>query len=85
MLNIEPDARSASRRAQDEAIASESPSPIPDVSPGAVFQPVEALLSKSRRHPLALSGVVENGMIRLIDPGVTLPERSRVIVVAQSD
>ena len=80
----EPDTRSASRRAQDEAIAAETPLPVPDVPSDAVLQPMEALLGKSRRHPLALPGVVENGLIRLIDPGVTLPEHSRVIVVAQS-
>lgn len=82
MVNIEPDTRNASRRAQDEAIAAEPASPIPSLPTDTVLQPMEALLTKSRRRPLALSGVVENGMIRLIDPGVSLPEHSRVIVVA---
>jgi hypothetical protein len=31
---------------------------------------------------VAVEGVVENGVVRLLDAGVTLPEQSRVIVVA---
>lgn len=72
MLSIEPDTRSASRRAQDETIAAELPSPIPDAPSDALLQPMEALLGKSRRHPLALPGIVENELLRLIDPGVTV-------------
>ena len=29
------------------------------------------------------AGIVENGVVRLLDPAVKLPERSRVIVVAE--
>jgi hypothetical protein len=42
---------------------------------------MEAYLSKARSRPVALSGIVENGVIRLTDPGVKLAERTRVIVV----
>jgi len=31
---------------------------------------------------MAVAGVVENGLVRPLDPSVTLPERSRVIIVA---
>ncbi|MGA2705884.1 MAG: hypothetical protein ABSH35_32980 [Isosphaeraceae bacterium] len=31
---------------------------------------------------VAVVGVVENGLVRLLDPRVRLPEQSRVIVVA---
>jgi hypothetical protein len=41
---------------------------------------VESHLGR-RRRPLAVAGVVENGLIRLLDPAVTLPEHSRVIIV----
>ena len=34
------------------------------------------------RRPVAVVGVVENGLVRLLDPRVRLPEQSRVIVVA---
>jgi hypothetical protein len=84
MHKIEPETRSASRRALDEKIAAEPALPPPQLPPDAAPAPVEDHLRSRQRHPLALPGVVENGMIRLIDPGVTLPERSRVIVVAES-
>jgi hypothetical protein len=84
MPKIEPDMRSASRRAQDEQIAAEPPLEPPQLPPDSAPESMEAHLGRTRRHPLALPGVVENGVIRLIDPNVTLPERSRVIVVAES-
>jgi Protein of unknown function DUF104 len=43
---------------------------------------VEAHLAGSGRHPVAVAGVVENGVVRPLDPKVKLPERSRVIIVA---
>jgi len=43
--------------------------------------PVEAHLARLRR-PVAVAGVVENGLVRPLDPSVKLPERSRVIIVA---
>ena len=76
-----PDLRSPPRRIRDEQIASEPQLLPPDLVPGVAASPVEAHLA-SRRHPVALAGVVENGLIRLLDPGVKLTERSRVIIVA---
>ncbi len=76
-----PDPRSPERRAEDERIASESPLPRPDLPPGTVASPVEAHLP-SRHRPMAVAGVVENGLVRPLDPNVKLPERSRVIIVA---
>lgn len=35
-----------------------------------------------KSKPIALNGIVENGMIRILDAGVTLPERMQVIIVA---
>ena len=44
---------------------------------------IEAIRQHLRhRHPVAVVGVVENGMVRLLDPRVRLPEQSRVIVGA---
>ncbi len=83
MPTIEPDSRSASRRSFDEQIAGEPHLPPPELSPDAVPARVEDHLHREARHPLALPAVVENGVIRLIDRGITLPERSRVIVVAE--
>ena len=79
-----PDIRSARRREHDEQIASEPPLPPPSLSSDAVALPVEAYLASPRRPP-AVAGVVENGLIRPLDPGVKLPEHSRVIIVASED
>ncbi len=81
---IEPDTQSASRRAKDEEIAGEPLLLPPNLSPDAAWQPVEAHLGRVRRQPLALPGIVENGVIRLLVSDVILPEHSRVIVVAES-
>ncbi len=75
------DNRSPGRRARDEAIAAEPPLPPPDLPAGAAPVPMEAHLRQSRR-PVAVAGVVENGLVRPLDPAVRLPERSRVIIVA---
>jgi hypothetical protein len=81
MTTPEPDLRSPQRRARDEQIASEPQLPPPDLPSGAVGSPVESHLA-SQRRPLAVAGVVENGLVRPLDPDVRLPERSRVIIVA---
>ncbi len=75
-----PDTRSPERRALDEQIASEPPLAPPDLPPGATPSPVEVHI-RPRRRPVAVAGVVENGLVRPLDPGVKLPERARVIIV----
>jgi hypothetical protein len=75
-----PDDRSSQRRALDEAIAAEEQLPHPELPADAVPRPMEAHLRV--RKPVAVAGVVENGVIRLLDPSVRLTDRSRVIVVA---
>ena len=82
MVKPAPDDRSASRRARDEEIAAGPLLPIPDVPPGAVPAPVESYLARLRRRPVAVAGVVENGLVRPLDPAVKLQEHARVIIVA---
>jgi hypothetical protein len=55
-----------------------APLPLP---PDAVPLPVEAHLARQRR-PVAVAGIVENGLVRPLGPRVKLPKRSRVIIVA---
>ena len=76
-----PDDRGPERRTLDEQIAAEPPLSPTDRPPDLSPRPVEAYLGR-RRRPVAVAGVVENGLVRPLDPGVTLPERSRVIIVA---
>ena len=76
------DERTAEQRARDEASAAELPLAPPDLPPGAVAKPVEAHLRRGRK-PVAFAGVVENGLVRPLDPTVHLPERARVIIVAE--
>jgi hypothetical protein len=61
------DDRSPQRKARDEQIASEPPLAPPDLPPGAVPSPVEAHLPP-RRRPVAVAGIVENGLVRPLDP-----------------
>ena len=76
------DSRSPERRARDEQIAAE-PSLAPlDSPPDTQPSPVEAHLRQTARQPLAVEGIVENGVVRPLDPAVKLPEHSRVIIVA---
>ena len=81
MATISSDTRSEQRKRQDEAIASESSLPPLDLPASAQPVPVEEHLRKRRRKPQAFVGVVENGVIRLVDPDVRLPDHSSVIVV----
>ena len=81
MTVAQADDRSPQRRARDEAAAAEPPLTPPDLPAGAVPRPVESHLRRGRR-PVAVAGVVENGLVRPIDPAVRLPEHSRVIIVA---
>jgi hypothetical protein len=82
MSTPEVDQRSPERRARDEEIAAQPPLPSLALPPGAVPSSVEVHLGRHRRRPLAVAGVVENGLVRPLDPTVKLPERSRVIIVA---
>ena len=76
------DTRSPERRARDEQIAAEPKIVPPELPPDAAPSAVEAHLARVERRPLAVAGIVENGLVRPLDPTVTLPEHSRVIIVA---
>ena len=81
MPTPEIDSRNLARRAQDEEIAAEPERSPLDFPADTKSMPVEAHLGR-RRRPIAVEGVVENGMVRPLDPGVKLPEHARVIIVA---
>ena len=85
MISTDEDRRSEKRRAQDEAISAEPQLPPLDVAPGTTPSPVETFFGKARRHPVALAGIVENGVVHIVDSNFKLPEHSRVIVVAESE
>jgi pyruvate dehydrogenase E2 component (dihydrolipoamide acetyltransferase) len=46
--------------------------------------PMDEILAAARR-PVAIVGIVENGLVRPLDPTVKLSERSRVIIVATEE
>jgi hypothetical protein len=77
------DTRSAERRARDDQIAAEPQLPAPEIAPGAIPTPVEVHMTGPRRQPVAVTGIVENGLVRPLDPAIKLPEHSRVIIVAE--
>ena len=81
MVTINPDERSEQRKRQDEAIASEPPLSPLDLPAGAQPIPIEEHIRKRRRKPQAFLGVVENGVVRPVDPDVRLPDRCSVIIV----
>lgn len=82
-MNIpEVDRRSPDRRARDEQIAEEPQLPPLDLPPDAPTAPMESFLVRRQRRPLAVAGIVENGLVRPLDPAVKLPEHARVIIVA---
>jgi len=81
MNNPASDERSPQRRAKDERIAGEPIKPPLDLPVDAAPKPVESHLTR-RSHPVAVAGVVENGLVRPLDSSVKLPEHSRVIIVA---
>ena len=81
MATPQTDQRSPRRKARDEQIAAEPPLPHPELPSDAPALPIEAHLGR-RRRPVAVAGVVENGLVRPLDPAVKLPERARVIIVA---
>lgn len=80
MPTPQPDTRSERRKALDEQLAAEPMLPIPDAAPGDQPRPLEEHLRP--RRPVAVVGVVENGVVRLLDTEAKFPEQSRVIVVA---
>lgn len=53
-----------------------------ELPPDAAPSPVESHLARLRRRPVAVAGLVENGLVRPLDPTVKLPEHARVIIVA---
>ncbi|NLX98256.1 MAG: hypothetical protein GXY83_19020 [Rhodopirellula sp.] len=85
MSRPEIDQRSLERRARDEQIAAEPPLAPLELPADAVALPMEGHLARQPRRPLAVAGVVENGVVRPLDPTVRLPERSRVIIVAAEE
>jgi hypothetical protein len=68
-------------RISDEAIAAEPLLPPPVLPADAVPRPLEAFLPRARK-PVAVAGVVENGLVRPLDPTVRLPEHARVVIIA---
>jgi hypothetical protein len=82
MTTPEPDRRSPARRALDEQIAAEPPLALLELPADAPSAPMETHLARRRPRPVAIAGVVENGLVRPLDPAVKLPEHARVIIVA---
>lgn len=85
MANHPADKRNPDRLALDEAIAAEPPLPTPELPADAAPVPMEALLGRIKRRPFAVTGIVENGLIRPLDPNVKFAERARVIIVGAED
>jgi hypothetical protein len=84
MTSPAPEHRSPSRQALDDQIAAEPPLAPPDLPPDAAPMSVESHIAAHRR-PIAVAGVVENGLVRPLDPAVKLQEHARVIIVAACD
>lgn len=84
-MNDPSDTRSPERRMLDEQIAAEPALSPPSIPPDAKPQPVEALLPRNGRKPLAVAGIVENGLVRPLDASVKLREHARVIIVASEE
>jgi hypothetical protein len=82
MATPKEDKRSAERRARDEQIAAEPRLAPPNLPSDAPVAPMETYLGRRVPQPLAVAGVVENGLVRPLDPTVKLQEHSRVIIVA---
>jgi hypothetical protein len=81
MTSPEADPRSPERRARDEQIAAEPQLAPLELSPDAAAAPMESYRTRQRHRPLAVAGIVENGLVRPLDPAVKLLEHSRVIIV----
>jgi hypothetical protein len=76
------DRRSPERRVRDEQIAGEPQLAPLELPPDATPSAMESHLGRLRPRPLAVRGIVENGLVRPLDPAVKLPEHSHVIIVA---
>jgi hypothetical protein len=64
MATPEADRRSPERRAKHEHIATEPQMAPLKLPPEAPPLPVETHLGRIRRQPVAVAGVVENGLVR---------------------
>lgn len=53
-----------------------------ELPPEAIPAPMESHLARLRKRPVAVAGIVENGLVRPLDPTVKLAEHARVIIVA---
>ena len=60
----EIDKRSPGRRLKDEEIAAEPRLKPLNLAPNAPSAAIETRLRGIRRHPLAIKGIVENGLVR---------------------
>jgi hypothetical protein len=76
------DDRTAEQQARDEALAAEPPLAPPDLPEEVTPAPVEEHLRRMHK-PIAVPGVIENGVARPLDQTVQLPEHSRVIIIAR--
>jgi hypothetical protein len=76
------DDRTAEQQARDDAIAAEPPLSSPDLPEGVTPVPVEEHLRRMHK-PIAVPGVIENGVARPLDDTVQLPEQARVIIIAR--
>ena len=85
MITPAPDDRSPRRRSSDEQIAREPRLAPIELPSSAIPLPVESHLAQHGRKPIAVAGVVENGLVRPLDPTVKLLERTRVIIVATQE
>jgi hypothetical protein len=82
MTTPQIDDRDSVRRALDEHIATEPYLPPLEVSADAKSMTMETHRDIQRKQPLAIVGIVENGLVRPLDSQVKLAENSRVIIVA---
>ena len=81
-MTIGTDNPNPSRRERDEQITAEPKLAPPELARDAMSAPVQDHLARVRRKPIAVAGIVENGLVRPLDPTVRLPENARVIIVA---
>lgn len=82
MPQSQPDDRSPQQRENDERLASEPHAPPPEIPAGTEPLPLEAHLAPWSGPSVAVAGIVENGLVKPLDPGVHLPEHAKVIIVA---